>query len=386
MKIAILIEQYDPEGGGAERNVRELAREFTARGHDVSILAGGASKAVARDNPGVESLYHGKLRTAWRLRRFSDWAERRVREGGFDASLSVTTAAAATVVQPLGGTFRETFARNAAMRQSPFLRQTKRLATCLSPKRQMAMMLERRTIHGGGVHRFAALSRYVENQLRHAGVSAERIALVPNAVELNRPPADQRLAERRRFRTEYRLSDDDVAYLFAAFNPKLKGFVPLMRALRVVRDRGVPAVVIVAGKCGYAENRLAMELGVREHTRFVGLTQRMPAMFSAMDVTVHPTFYDPSSRVVIESLIMGTPAITTRFNGAADLLTRDDGRMCGEVVDDPHDINALADAMTSLADAPKRAACAAATDGLAPTLSIRRHVDLLERLLEKHGD
>ena len=77
--------------------------------------------------------------------------------------------------------------------------------------------------------------------------------------------------------------------------------------------------------------------------------------YFAADFFVHPTFYDPCSLVVLEALACGLPVITTRYNGAAEVLhpPRE-----GFVIDDPHDLDQLAGAMKQLLDPARRAACA----------------------------
>jgi UDP-glucose:(heptosyl)LPS alpha-1,3-glucosyltransferase len=107
----------------------------------------------------------------------------------------------------------------------------------------------------------------------------------------------------------------------------------------------------------------------------------MPSLYAAADVTVLPSFYDPSSKVILESLMMGTPAISTTYNGASDHLTPPDGSPRGLVIDDPADPRKLADVMIRLADADFRGACAEACTGLADQLSMKRHVDQLEQVL-----
>jgi glycosyltransferase involved in cell wall biosynthesis len=109
----------------------------------------------------------------------------------------------------------------------------------------------------------------------------------------------------------------------------------------------------------------------------------MPELYAAADVTVLPTFYDPSSKVVIESLMLGIPAITTRYNGAAAFVLPEDGPPRGRVIEDPADDAALAAAMIELRDPAVHAACVAATAGLDQALSMKRHVDQLEQVLQR---
>jgi UDP-glucose:(heptosyl)LPS alpha-1,3-glucosyltransferase len=62
-------------------------------------------------------------------------------------------------------------------------------------------------------------------------------------------------------------------------------------------------------------------------------------------VFAFPTFYDPCSLVVLEAMHAGRPVITTRQNGAGELLT--DG-LDGFVIDSPWALDALTDRLRRL--------------------------------------
>ena len=108
----------------------------------------------------------------------------------------------------------------------------------------------------------------------------------------------------------------------------------------------------------------------------------MSQLYCAADVTVHPTYYDPSSKVVIESLMVGTPAISTRYDGSSDLIEDQHGTR-GRVVPEPDDVEGLAQAMQDLADPKERKACRMAIDGQTRGLSMKEHVDRLEEVLRE---
>jgi UDP-glucose:(heptosyl)LPS alpha-1,3-glucosyltransferase len=152
--------------------------------------------------------------------------------------------------------------------------------------------------------------------------------------------------------------------------------------MALLARENTPAICLCAGAMHHAMNRAAADLGVRERMRWLGPTDDAASIFAAADVTVHPTWYDPSSKVVIESLMMGVPAITTRFNGAADVMTNGHDTVAGRILDDPADAAALAAAMRDLADPKARKACKLDRDALADRLSMKRHVDALEKVLE----
>lgn len=392
MKIALVIERFDPQGGGAERSASQIAHELSKAGHDVTILAGTAdvqSDAVVKAQQAarfaIQSLGIKGRFGALKLYRFSKWARTQIRDGNYDASLSFTTTVPASVVQPRSGTLKETFARNIAMRPSGISRAFKRLMLLLSLKHQLLLSLERRTLRDPLVQRFAAVSEYVRTQLvRHYKIDPQRIAIIPNAASMPSFTPQERQAWRKQIREGFSISTDTLVYVFAALNPRLKGANTLIKAAAILQERDVKDfVVLMAGQMGYSQQQLAAKLGVRELIRFVGATSHMDRLYCASDVTVLPTFYDPSSKVVIESLMMGVPAISTSFNGASDMILPGGGVTRGRVIDNPADADALADAMQQLADPASRSQCAAMTKGLSHAFSMQVHVQKLIALFEE---
>jgi UDP-glucose:(heptosyl)LPS alpha-1,3-glucosyltransferase len=382
MRIALLIERFDPTGGGQERSVHQIARELIQRGHHITIVTGDSPPEFKLEGGHIHAGHTLDFRHRVKVSAFARWAPRALAEGNYDTSLSVTMACPAVVMQPRGGTIRETLDRNVAARAAGGSRVLKRLSQMLNPKRQSQLRLERATLSHPMVRRFVAISRYVREQLRrHYGVDDGRIVIIPNAAEMPAVGDEQRRLFRERVRKGFNVADDSVAFLFAAYNPRLKGVEPLLHATKKLVQQGRNLTILMAGQITYGQQLLAASLGIRGNVRMIGPTNQMAELFCAADVTVLPTFYDPSSKVVIESLMMGVPAISTAFNGASDFIVTDGGRSRGRVVSDPGDVNGLAAAMDELLDAGERNRCSAATAGMAESLSMRRHVDLLEQVL-----
>lgn len=382
MKLAMVIECFDPSIGGAERSTAQMAQHFARRGHAVTIVAGYAKPGL--DDPGIRIVAMSRRRSSspWRLWRFRRWAQAQLSDNPFDATLSVTTAVAADVVQPRSGTIRETLDRNIAMRPTSARRRLKRLAIQLSPKHQLLLAYERKTINDPKVKRFVAVSQYVVDQLKeHHDVASDRVIVIPNAASMPTLTDAQKREARTRIRCGLSIDDHSTVFLFLAMNPALKGVGALLKAMRLLERRSVNATAILAGSLSYSLTRTTASQGVRNRIRILGPTSRTAELFHAADVLVHPTWYDPSSKVVIESLMCGLPVITTGYNGAADLMRTDQGELMGRVLDDPGDAEALADAMAELTDPQVRLACRVDADRLVNRLDMSRHVADLEAVL-----
>jgi UDP-glucose:(heptosyl)LPS alpha-1,3-glucosyltransferase len=122
---------------------------------------------------------------------------------------------------------------------------------------------------------------------------------------------------------------------------------------------------------------------------FLGHLSHIQGVLSIADVAVLPTFYDPSSRFILEALAAGKPAITTTFNGATDLFV--DNRH-GKVIDTPENVAALAQAISYFADTDNilKASQAIAEDNLKEKISVSRAARQLmavyESILQRKGE
>jgi UDP-glucose:(heptosyl)LPS alpha-1,3-glucosyltransferase len=129
-------------------------------------------------------------------------------------------------------------------------------------------------------------------------------------------------------------------------NYRLKGLSQLLDGFALVPREKSRLVVVGHPKFGRYE-RQARRLGIADRVIFLGHRGDPKDCYFAADYLVHPTFYDPCSLVALEALACGLPVITTRFNGASELLTPPND---GQVIDDPHNAPALAAAMSRMLD------------------------------------
>lgn len=383
MKLVIVTTRFDPAGGGAERSVDQMVCHLRRRGHEVRIITGSCPRALQE---GQMICWPGRsMRSAAGIIRFAVWARKQLAAAACDVSLSITTVVPADVLQPRGGSVREAMGRNIASRRARSARGLKRALVALSPKWRVLLSLERQTLSHPALKHIVAISGYVRRELHaHYGFPISRMTLIPNAAQMPAADPEQQTIWSREIRQQYQLSPEATVYLFAAHNPRLKGLDPLLEAIAVLRKEGLACHLLLAGNVRRSHRRRIAVLGLEQTVRVLGMASNMPQLYCAADVTVLPTFHDAASKVTIESMMMGTPAITTSFNGAADLI--DPGpshRRCGLVIGDPSDVPALVAAMRQLADPQDRDTCSAAAADLRPMLSMDRHVGALEQVLRE---
>jgi UDP-glucose:(heptosyl)LPS alpha-1,3-glucosyltransferase len=206
------------------------------------------------------------------------------------------------------------------------------------------------------------------------GIEAKDIHIIPSAVDPIRFLEYDRPKKRLEWRERWNIRPQDTAALFVAMNYRLKGLEPLLQAAALLHQRR-PFHLLIAGNSRTERyERLARRLGIGHSLRFLGQRRDMHHCYFAADFLVHPTFYDPCSLVVLEALACGLPVITSRYNGAGELLRTPAE---GYVIADPHDRQELAQAIEELLDPVKRAACAHAARQSAAEWTFEHHYQKL---------
>ena len=176
-----------------------------------------------------------------------------------------------------------------------------------------------------------------EHYARTAPGIADRVHVCYHGLDLARLPYRPEGRPPRRIVAVGRLAKD-------------KGFAFLLRAARLLQDRGLEVEVEIVGDGpeGGALRALAGELGIAPRVRFRGWLkfEEVQRVMSEATILVHPSdrIGDGLPNVLREAMALGTPVIASRIAGIPEAL--DDGR-CGLLVPSG-DLEALADAIARL--------------------------------------
>ncbi|MGK5677704.1 glycosyltransferase [Actinoplanes sp. URMC 104] len=167
-------------------------------------------------------------------------------------------------------------------------------------------VLGARAFYRAGAHgRFTvAVSAAIAGRLRRRGVPAERMAVIPKALDPAefRFDAGLRAAARARLRIP---AGTPVIGGLGRLEPS-KRFDVLIRAVREVP--GAVLLLVGDGSARHALERLATIEGVADRVRFAGAVPHAREMLCAMDVFASPG-RDTCGLVVLEALAAGLPAL-----------------------------------------------------------------------------
>ena len=178
----------------------------------------------------------------------------------------------------------------------------------------------RRSRHLAAAHAVVAASAFAARRLEEGyGVARERIALIPNGVDLDRfrpGPADPRLA------AALGLAGRRVILAATRLVPR-KGVDRLLAALPAVRA-AVPDVALVVA--GDGPQRVELEAMARGHpVLFLGAqrTEQMPDLYRLADVVALPNRAEPGEAdgipmTLLEAQACGLPVIAGRAGGSPE--------------------------------------------------------------------
>jgi UDP-glucose:(heptosyl)LPS alpha-1,3-glucosyltransferase len=381
MRIGLVVERFDPLRGGLEQWTYRFARELLARGHEVHV--------VSREFAGrAASLPITRHRVVCRARplAFAEAAQLALTSLTLDIVHDMGVGWYCDVFQPHGGSWASVARRKLQLWPACLRGLKQRLDHLLPRHREFHRLMARQYADAGQT--LLAISRSVADdfqQFHHA--APERIRVVYNGVDTEQFSPERCAAWRDSVRRQLGIGADTIVVLQVAQNFQLKGVPTALRAAARLVAQGRPVhLVIVGGRQLSHWRHRAARLGLSKAVSFVGSTTEPLLYYAAADLYVHPTFYDTCSLVVLEAAACGLPIVTSRCNGAAELLA--DG-VEARLLNSPADAEELAEGIRLLLDEPlrRRMGAAARRNSLGRTFA--RNVDeilaLYREIVDRRG-
>ncbi len=332
MRVALAAKHSSPTHGGVERFSTNLARALLEAGHDVAIIA-------ASWDAEIEGVSYYKVpvvrKPAWaRVLSFSHGCRKIAEKENFDILYGLTQIFPQDVHRMGGGIYR--YWMELKYPSLP-LRWLQRL---IHPVHIANLYLERQIYKPQNYIRIVANSKLCKKQLSDFyGVSPDDIHVIYNGVDHAVFNAEARGRHRPAVRSELGVAESQKTLLFVSSNWKRKGLDTIFTAMAERED--CELIVVGRGKIGLY-NKKAQKLGISSRVHFTGAVRDVERYYGAADVFVLPTQYDPAANVCLEAMACGLPVITTKSNGASEIVEE---KGCGVVLEKWDDAPALAEAI-----------------------------------------
>ncbi len=335
MKFAIVTHNVI-RGDGQGRVNYEFVRFLLDRGDDVTLFADAVDETLIQDGvrwihvrPGFEEI---DLLKVWRFRMLANRALRN-HSGSFDRIVACGVVTDhphdLNVAHFVHGTWIRSPFHDSKIRKS-FRSAYQWVFSSLNARWERQVFDSARQV--------GAVSAMVRDELATIGVAPEKLVVLGNGVdtdEFKPGPAVRR---------DFGLPEDVPVALFVGdLQSSIKNLDTLLAAAKHVPNLHVA----VAGRPeGSPFPAMADSMGLSNRVHFLGFQRDVAGLMRACDFFVLVSRRDSCPLVVLEALASGLPVVTATTVGNADLV----GDRCGFVVDNPEDVDGVADALRKLSD------------------------------------
>lgn len=335
---------YEPSTGGTTTQVRLLARELAARGHDVRVVTRRRERSWPRSEV-LESLRVDRVGPPGRgsaadkaaALALAPWlAARRRRVGILQTVMWTDAVPAAAAARLLSRTIVGWGARGDA---------ADALRGGGSPLRRTQARLRRRLLKRC---EHVVLTPAMRDELVELGLERCTILPVPLDRERFRPPTE---AERAAARSRLKLSDDEFVLAYVGHLRALKRIDLLIDAVAGLAAGGIAARLIVVGASRRADDDVEADLRARvgalrleERVTFTGAVADPWAVLWAADAFALPSEREGLPNSLLEAMACGLPCVAPASAVGDELLVDGAG-----LVPADGDAAALEDALRTLA-------------------------------------
>jgi len=181
---------------------------------------------------------------------------------------------------------------------------------------------------------FVTNSQLVKDQIiEYFHVPEERIKVIYNGVDSNvfNPGVK---AYRDEMRREHRIDDKDLVVLFVSNNWERKGLATIIEAISRTGNEQIRLLAVGRGNARRYSSLAGKNKINAGQIIFTGRTGDVEKFYGMADIFVLPSRYEPFANVCLEAMACGLPVITTKTNGASELIRGGENGFLLEAWDD----------------------------------------------------
>jgi UDP-glucose:(heptosyl)LPS alpha-1,3-glucosyltransferase len=334
MKIALVRKKYS-DFGGAELYIKRLAEKLADSGNEVHFFAN--SWKLEKQTKGI--IFHKipviKGLSLLSLLSFLLFLKIKLKREEFDLVHSFEKTLSQDIYRAGDGCHREWLLQRSRHRGF-----WKNLILQINPFHICVLSIEKRIFKKGNYRFIIANSEMVkENIMRHYHVSEGTIRIIYNSIDTEKFNPVHKEKFRKEVRDKYGIQYNDILVSFIGSGFERKGLEYAIRAIKELGDKKYKLIIVGKGNSNKYK-RLTEDLSLREQIIFAGPLLDTPSIYAASDVFLLPTLYDPFSNACLEAIATGIPLLTTKMNGASEIIV--EGKN-GFLIDDPRNAGVIAE-------------------------------------------
>ena len=330
MRIALITKRVSHSLGGAERVSAILCKRLAEKGHDVDVLTIYTDTRIRRVHIRPQKI--NTWFSPWRLISFNRKVKKILKNERFDIIYSLCQVFPIDIYR-VGDGIHQHWMRiqypNVIQRWIKYLTSLVHLAM---------RWLENQIFKEGNCKYFITNSRLIKNQvMEYFHISDKRIKVIYNGVDNDKFNLGVKTYSAA-MRDKYSIDNDELVLLFISNNWERKGLSTIIEAMSKTGIEKIRLVVVGRGEkrryISLAKNKMISP----DKLIFTGLTDDVEKYYGMADIFVLPSRYEPFSNVCLEAMACGLPVITTRTNGASELIKIGEN---GFIIDDWKDSDSI---------------------------------------------
>ncbi len=340
MKITILKSSLN-RNGGLEKNVWHIADAFSKKGHKVKILTTNCEYRSSKFE--IVSFKTPKAGLSFqKILRFDKDCSNYLAKNPSDIIFGMDRNSSQTHIRAGNGVHQAYL--DIRKNESSFL---KKISFSFNPLHRCILNIEKRAFEDKDLKVLFVNSNMVKEQIKHYySTDPKKIKVIHNGVQW-KAYADffnDSFIKKDLLEKKLNIPKNTLKLFFAGNGYKRKGLKNLLEALSFFKEKNI--CLFIAGKDKNIVNyqKLALKLGIQDKVFFLGSISDLTSYYQLCDIFVLPTMYDPFANVILEALSMGLFVITTKNNGASEILSKSQGI----TLEDSLDVDALKKAIEAV--------------------------------------
>ncbi len=182
--------------------------------------------------------------------------------------------------------------------------------------------INRKKYHSKKIDRYVAISQAIKGVLVDYGIPSERIIVIPSAIDLLKYEKFNKYDEKQKLAAMYSLDANQTFLGNASAFTHQKGYDTLIKAYKIVKDRGYKFHAFLAGDGELMKEMedLRAQLNLEYDVTLLGFIDDVPRFLSAIDVLTISSRFEGLGTIVLESIGAGLAVAATAAGGIPEMI------------------------------------------------------------------
>ncbi len=309
--------------GGLEKHFYHILNAFLKKGYKITILTMNNAQKKSSKNLKIITFRSFKIFKFLKLKIFDFKCFLWIKKNRPKTIFSFDRVSIFTHTR-LGNGLHISYLKRKKLFETSF----KSLLNRINPFHRAILKIEKKGFKQKKLKKVIVNSKMVQEELlKEYNFDPHKIKVIPNGVEYKEMEKDFLNWEKQKlsFAKKLNLDPKNFHFLFIGNDYKRKGLKLLLKALSHIRDKNFHLSVIGKDKKINKYISFAKKHKIDKKVSFFGPRKDTLKFFMLSDCFILPTLYDPFANVVIEALAMGVFVITSKYNGAKQIITNENG-------------------------------------------------------------